>query len=283
MELSKFVRVIPADTSVILFNTVNACIVELENGYISERHLVKDKLSSEEITYLYDNDFFIDDESALNLFLTTSPNKCLNIILSLTEFCNLCCKYCYETNLTQKCVMDLQLIDKVVQYIASVLKNNSQICEIHFDLIGGEPLLEFDTIQYLLRKMAQFSNLEISYLVETNGTLFNEKVRDLLSHANATIHITLSSKFDHDIMRPYRDGSGSYETILHNLVDSKEFFMDSKHHLYLRYNVHKENMDEFENYMSMLRKKLCYPFNVETAMIINYDYKIGRASCRERV
>ena len=45
MELSKFVRVIPADTSVILFNTVNACIVELENGYISERHLVKDYIS----------------------------------------------------------------------------------------------------------------------------------------------------------------------------------------------------------------------------------------------
>lgn len=272
MKFSRFVRIVPSENGAIVLNTMNSCIVEFSADYISNGTIRAGKLSKEEISFLKDNNFFLDDESAIQQFKARTPQNQLDVILSLTEYCNLHCKYCYENNLKTKCVMEKDVIDKVIQYINIVISKEPQINKIHFDLIGGEPLLAIDTIKYLIHEMSYFHELGVSYLLETNGTLFDEKVRDIFSNVNATIHITLSQKDDHDIMRPFDTGDSSYDMIVDNLKESKNFFMNPMHTLSLRYNVHGGNKDNFDNYLSTICATLDFPFILEPAFVINYNY-----------
>lgn len=272
MKLSRFVRIVPSKTGVILFNTINSCIIELTQDYFSDGEIIWDRFSSDETTYLQENQFFIDDRTAIKKFQTSEPLTQITVILSLTEHCNLRCKYCYENDLRQKSIMSSDTIKKTVDYIASVIQNHPSLEEIHFDLIGGEPLLVVDSIAYLIKLMRPFSDKRVTYLIETNGTLFDINVQNILREVNATIHITLTPKEDHDMMRPFPGPISSYDMILSNLIAAKEFFENPDHLLALRYNVHRGNMEEFDEFISYMHKTLGYPFALETALIANYDY-----------
>lgn len=271
-RLSKYVRVVPYEEGTILFNTINTCIVELPEGYISDRNILSNKLDYEEISYLESNDFFIEDKDALKRFEKDVPENVLNIILSLTENCNLHCQYCYENDLNTRKVMNKEIVDKVIQYIENVLASDSCIKKIHFDLIGGEPLLAIDMIEYLITEMKKFEGIPIHYLLESNGVLFNQRVRDIFSDVNMTAHISLSMEKDHNTLRPLRERRESYQIILDNLMESSDFFNKKNHVLTIRYNVHQDNIEDYDDFAKLMHETLNYPFEIETAMIVDYEY-----------
>ena len=56
-------------------------------------------------------------------------------------------------------------------------------------------------------------------------------MRKIFDSENIVVHIALSSKSDHDKWRPYGNGSGSFSTIVENLVSAKDFFSNPHHNL----------------------------------------------------
>lgn len=270
IQLSKYVRVIFVKNHALLFNTINSCIVEVETT--KNCNLLFQGLSTSEIKYLKENDFFIDDKKAIEIFLEDSLSKTLNITISLTEQCNLQCRYCYENNLMFRAVMSFQTIDKIIQYIQNIINSNMHIELVSFDLIGGEPLLAIDKIEYLIAKIQSILNINTHYLIETNGTLFTDQVQKIFEDINLTVQITLTTPSDHNRMRPFKGGAPSYKIILQNLKNAYDFFVKAHHKLILRYNVNKSNIENFDSYITILKKSLHYPFSIELAPVINYSY-----------
>ena len=69
------------------------------------------------------------------------------VTLTLTQSCNLRCKYCYEENRTAQTM----IYEAATRIIAEELNKNSVFEEVEFDLFGGEPFLEFDLIKRIVK------------------------------------------------------------------------------------------------------------------------------------
>ena len=161
MNLSKYVRVIQGNDSTILFNTINASIIEFTYQKSNDINILLQEMTDDEVNYLRENLFFISEQNAMKLFFTEPVSPVLNITISLTEFCNLKCRYCYEGNLIRRSVISPETIDNIVQYIYAILSRDKRKSIVNIDLIGGEPLLEIEQIQYLIQKLNPINDVTI--------------------------------------------------------------------------------------------------------------------------
>ena len=70
----------------------------------------------------------------------------------VTQDCNLSCKYCYEKEKSKK-NMSLQTADTVIEFILKYQTDKTNQVNFH----GGEPLLNWDVIEYIIRQIIQSS------------------------------------------------------------------------------------------------------------------------------
>ena len=99
------------------------------------------------------------------------------IMLTVTEQCNLNCKYCYEKNKSLS-TMPLETAIKIVEH--ELTKDDGfEICEIQF--FGGEPFFKFDLIRdicnYIWTKEWPKKCL---CFATTNGTLVHGEIKKWL-------------------------------------------------------------------------------------------------------
>ncbi len=130
-----------------------------------------------------------------------------SLILTITRRCNLRCAYCPTV---KEGVPDLtpddarRAIDLFrARYDGGVIK-----------LFGGEPLLRPDIVEAVIRHVSDVSN--VSVMLSTNGTRFDEGILDLL-RANPRVILTLSmdgTPRDHDgLRRPLPGEAPSFAAI----------------------------------------------------------------------
>lgn len=148
------------------------------------------------------------------------------ITFSVTENCNLACKYCYMTGKNSKNKMTIDTAKKVVDYI---LENNFFNEEaVVWEFVGGEPFLEIDLIDeicdYIKLKMYEldhkwFANYMFNF--STNGLLYDTpKVQSYIKKNRMHVSIGISvdgNKIKHDLQRVKPDGSGSYDEVIKNV------------------------------------------------------------------
>ena len=147
-----------------------------------------------------------------------------SITFSVTEDCNLVCKYCYMVGKNSKNKMDFETAKKTVDYILSNTELFNEPAVI-WEFIGGEPLLEIELIDkicdYIKRQMfilnhTWFNNYMIN--ISTNGLLYrDQRVQEFLLKNRSHISIGISidgNKIKHDLQRVKHDGSGSYEDVM---------------------------------------------------------------------
>ena len=167
-----------------------------------------------------------------------------SFLVFTTYACNLCCPYCYEGTVVnpeyRSVIMSPEMTSHVVEFIKNqTLKNRSYTAGI--GLYGGEPLLNLDCCETILREVSEWcSSYHIQFYatITTNGTLLNEETYKRIGKYLSSVHITLDGpqKY-HDKKRIKRDGSGTYADILNNL----QLLKDTKEHLSIRISVDKEN------------------------------------------
>lgn len=99
----------------------------------------------------------------------------LEIMLLMTETCNLNCRYCYEHNKTSK-KMSFETAKKILDKEFAATQNTDTNIVIQF--FGGEPLLEFETIKKIYEYVNEcnYSNYNYCFTV-TNGTLLDDGMK----------------------------------------------------------------------------------------------------------
>ncbi len=137
------------------------------------------------------------------------------ITVFLTNKCNLRCGYCRFQAMTHT---GTEIANEDVDSIVSAIQKESSDSEkigIYFQ--GGEPLLRphlIDKICSQIKALDSF-NKDFKFYVQTNGTVLNQKILDVLIKHNISIGISIDGlKKQHDANRPYPSGHGSYDDVL---------------------------------------------------------------------
>ena len=150
-----------------------------------------------------------------------------NLILQVTQQCNLRCKYCaYSGNYYNRSHtsnrMDFETAKKAIDFY---LKRSEKADQLALSFYGGEPLLEFELIKkcvsYILQRKG---DKKILFTMTTNGTLMTEDVIEFLVKYEFNLMISLDGdKKSHDINRRFKTGKGSFDIILENLSRLKAY------------------------------------------------------------
>ena len=137
-----------------------------------------------------------------------SEQKSKNITLVVTHQCNLNCTYCYEHHKNSR-TMPAALAKEIVE---KELTMDDGIELVEFDFIGGEPLLEFDTVREVIEyTTARAYEKDYIFFITTNGVLLDEERKAWLREHADVLQIGLSldgTKEMHD-----RNRSRSFDKI----------------------------------------------------------------------
>lgn len=166
----------------------------------------------------------VDDER-LRAFLETASEGLpgtMQVTLMPTLACNLACTYCFQKDHPAFNKMQDKTEASTVEWILrKVDEAASRRLLVHY--FGGEPLTRKD---YLLRTAKIFDaamkarGATFEWEMTTNGIgLDSEFVRAMGAFGRGAIKVTLDGdKETHDAARVYRNGRGTFDEILSNLV-----------------------------------------------------------------
>lgn len=124
--------------------------------------------------------------------------------LFTTMECNLNCLYCFHEQRSE-----LLTPDKAVSYLEKLKPKMSERCLINF--FGGEPLLNFETIEAVVL-YAKRNNLNYSFSLSTNGTVYDEKIFNFLKENDFQVQVSMDG--DKETQDAYR---GGYDVIKDNI------------------------------------------------------------------
>ena len=155
------------------------------------------------------------------------PTHFRQLILNLTEDCNLMCKYCvYSDNYSHtrppaKKYMDFETGRKALDYFFSLnrriaRRNPAKLLAVNF--YGGEPLLRLSTMKKLVHHARRNSPLPFLLFVSTNGLLLNDEAVDFIVENKIHVAVSLDgTEENHDRNRVTSGGKGSWNVVMRNL------------------------------------------------------------------
>ena len=195
-------------------------------------------------------ELFTEDINSVPSFKSFGIVKSLCFMVA--QDCNLRCKYCFGDAGTfgHRAIMSEDIGIAAVDFLikkSGIRKH----CEI--DFFGGEPLLNFRTVQAVteyVRSREKTTNKIFKLTLTTNGMLLDDKKISWLNENNISVVLSLDGrKKIHDAMRPDISGNGSYERVIKNfkkLVESR-----GGENYYLRGTYTNKNLDFAEDVLSI--------------------------------
>ncbi|MCQ2123183.1 MAG: radical SAM protein [Fibrobacter sp.] len=157
----------------------------------------------------------------------------MNLVLSLTEQCNLRCTYCYYKVSHEE--RELVMSDEVLESAIKLAFNRTVELEQNFfniTFFGGEPLLRLGSMRkgvkiakelVKARRKELPKDFRLQFALNTNGTLLNDDIVAFLKREKFQVYISLDGpeRF-HNIARKQVNGKGSFKLIqphIQQLVD----------------------------------------------------------------
>lgn len=249
----------------ILFHTLSGNCFTLDDQTAQAiRQNRIDLMPQEEIKMLKEKNIIINDDTDESRYIEYFHNLSkfdtshLSFTILLTWACNLRCIYCYEGAGE---LHDIALDADDCKAILAFMKKQI-ICvrprQVSFMLFGGEPLMNIKAAEQILTEMDRFcGEQELVYQtgIITNGTLLSEEIVQFLIkfHCNY-IQITLDGiKGIHDKRRVSKDGSSSFDKIIHALELLKAQSDCIKP--VLRINVDKDNVNAIAALLAELKRR----------------------------
>lgn len=180
-------------------------------------------------------DLFSDEEWSFYIpekkeYIDQLQGKCEQIVIELTEACNLRCGYCIynEHHPNHRGFsgrnISFDTARMGIDYILRGYKRDTFALTFY----GGEPLINFDVLKKCIDYSKKtYGNIELTYGFTTNLTLLT---RDMLDYLKTIENIDIVCSLDgpaiyHDKYRKYSDGSGSFIDAIENMnLLVKEFY-----------------------------------------------------------
>ena len=143
----------------------------------------------------------------------------MNLVLSLTERCNLRCSYCYYkvSHESRSLTMQNDIMEAAILLaFERTLSLGQNYLNITF--FGGEPLLCMGLIhkgvEFAKALVRERENFRLRFAVNTNATLLNDSIIEYLKRENFRVYVSLDGpETYHDICRKMKNGGGSFKLI----------------------------------------------------------------------
>lgn len=243
----------PNEDTTFVFNSRTNCLILNPTKQL-------EKMSVEESQELLREGFLVEDdyneESDLwqRIQIGNEDTSTLSMWIFVSNDCNLACTYCWEQGglLKKNSNMSRETAEKTAEWILSYCDKH-QVKELDITYMGGEPCLNMKVIEYLNGRFND-SLESVHYSIITNGVMMNVSMVERMKRIGIhSYQITLDgTKIVHDKRRIYSDGTGTYETILKNIMTIAS--EDQQSAIVLRMNVDKENMENIPILLRMLKR-----------------------------
>lgn len=158
-----------------------------------------------------------------------------NLMINITEKCNLTCKHCY---ITAKNPIDFPL-----DQLKTIVKEFHELQGIRLILTGGEPFM-YSRLKELLNFL---KDMPLQKVILSNGTLINEnkEILALLKENNVEIYISLDGlESSHDDFR----NADCFKDVIHAV----KILLKNDIAVSINTMVHKQNIKEFEEMRDLL-------------------------------
>lgn len=199
-----------------------------------------------------------DQEDDLNVYLADILKNRYNpvdmaLTILPTRGCNFGCIYCYEQDRPM-----IKMDEATEQAIVAFVKSNKLLKRLAVVWYGGEPLLNFPSIERLTDAFLDMG-IEYSAKMVTNGYLLTKDIAETIERlAIRNIQITLDGPEPvHDKRRMLLGGQPTYRTIMENLKYllsvNKIVTVD------IRTNVDRRNMDEYNTFYRQFKAEVSDP------------------------
>lgn len=141
------------------------------------------------------------------------------IQLSLSDGCNLACKYCYCRLIPDRGqnLMSQETAKKSIDFLVAQSSNNVSIT-----MFGGEPLLNKPVIDFIMEytktEPITSTGKTVNYIITTNATLLDQKTIDYIVNDNFGLMVSLDGPKElHDAQCPTKSGEGSFDLAARNI------------------------------------------------------------------
>lgn len=258
MKDSIYNNYVQFEKGLMIYNALTQKIVYLED--FNESLLSScNTFTNDDSTWLKRNGFIVDDkfDELQEYFLVKQKKKYdSNLIVTLipTNDCNFFCKYCYEKKNSDHFNEDI-----INGFIDSINNNIDEYESINIKWFGGEPLLRKQDIYDIsteLIKIAIANKKPYISSICTNGYLLDlDTFKKLLNKRVVLYQVSLAGlKEIHDTYIVKKDGSGTFDRIVDNLLAIKNNIKVSNFTIIIRTNVTKSLLKEFDKYLAFLNK-----------------------------
>ena len=198
---------------------------------------VSDKEIENEINLLENNGYLKctkveeTEHPATELLPFYLDSKVGQLVLQVTQNCNLRCDYCvysgkYNTREHANKHMSFETAKKAINFLK---KHSRERDTVVIGFYGGEPLLEFE----LIKKCVEYAQTElqgkkINYSLTTNATLLTDEIMDYFIEYSFMITVSIDGpKEMHDKERRFADGNrGSFDIVMSNIKRIREKNID---------------------------------------------------------
>jgi uncharacterized protein len=154
------------------------------------------------------------------------------LILVLTEQCNIRCKYCIYSEHYPDVMeysnksMDFETaklaIDQYMQLYNEKQKYGYRKKAI-VSFYGGEPFLKFDLIKQVIKHCKEKGH-DVRYYATTNGTIMTEEIIEYIANNDFIVTFSLDGhKEQHDRNRVFSGNKGTFDLVLNNILKLQNY------------------------------------------------------------
>ena len=224
-------------------HTPEEIVAELSGKY-SEAEV---KEACEEVASLAeDGELFTKDEYENYIMdFKKRPTVVKALCLHIAHDCNLACRYCFAEEGEyhgRRALMSYEVGKKALDFLVA---NSGNREHLEVDFFGGEPLLNWKVVKQLVeygRSLEEANHKKFRFTLTTNGVLLNDEIMEFCNREMSNVVLSLDGRREiNDKMRPFRNGSGSYDMI----VPKFQKFAESRgqKNYYVRGTFTRNNLD----------------------------------------
>ena len=194
-----------------------------------------------------DENACLELERKINLY-SFSENE-VGFVIAPTMDCNAQCFYCYENDKRQKCYMDEETQNKMVNYIQKTAEGKKKLFISWF---GGEPLLcksLIKSVSLALLEYCEQNNIAYNSELTTNGYFLDDFIDDLQTCRISDTQITLDGYGKEYLKRKrYVCCDDAWKKVIENIFTASV----SGNHITIRFNIDRNNIDSVKECVNYL-------------------------------
>lgn len=224
-------------------NSKEEIVEKLCSNY--EKELIEEAWS--EVNELKEQEQLFTEDIYQNYLVDFKKRKTVvkALCLHIAHDCNLGCKYCFAEEGEyhgRRALMSLEVGKKALDFLVA---NSGNRKNLEVDFFGGEPLMNWEVVKQLVaygRSLEEPYNKNFRFTLTTNGVLLNDEIMEFCNKEMSNVVLSLDGRKEiNDLMRPTRNGKGSYDII----VPKFQKFAESRNqtNYYVRGTFTRNNLD----------------------------------------